>query len=203
MDYQLIKSKRKTISVELKDGEVVVRAPNRMPKRDINAFVEKHTDWILRQQEKRRAEQQQLAAVEKLTEAELAGLYEQAKAVIPDRVRYYADLLGVDYGRITIRCQKTRWGSCSAKKNLNFNCLLMLTPPGVIDSVVAHEVCHLVEMNHSDRFYALVTRICPDYRRCNRWLKDNGRLLMARVSDDPKSLPPEAIPLSGETGEDQ
>ncbi|MBR1533061.1 MAG: M48 family metallopeptidase [Ruminococcus sp.] len=183
LNYTLIKSRRKTISVELRDGEVVVRAPNRMPKREINAFVEKHTEWIEKQQKKWNEQQAQLGAIEKLTEDELDALYQQAKAVIPDRVRYYADLLGVDYGRITIRCQRTRWGSCSAKKNLNFNCLLMLTLPEVLDSVVAHEVCHLREMNHSARFYALVTEIFPDYHHWNRWLKDNGKALMARIPD--------------------
>ena len=183
LNYTLIKSRRKTISVELRDGEVVVRAPNRMPKREINAFVEKHTEWIEKQQKKWNEQQAQLGTIEKLREDELDALYQQAKAVIPDRVRYYADLLGVDYGRITIRCQRTRWGSCSAKKNLNFNCLLMLTLPEVLDSVVAHEVCHLREMNHSARFYALVTEIFPDYHHWNRWLKDNGKALMARVPD--------------------
>ena len=183
LNYTLIKSRRKTISVELRDGEVVVRAPNRMPKREINAFVEKHTEWIEKQQKKWNEQQAQLGTIEKLREDELDALYQQAKAVIPDRVRYYADLLGVDYGRITIRCQRTRWGSCSAKKNLNFNCLLMLTLPEVLDSVVAHEVCHLREMNHSARFYALVTEIFPDYHHWNRWLKDNGKALMARIPD--------------------
>lgn len=184
MDYILIRSRRKTISVELKDGEVIVRAPNRMPKREISAFVEKHADWINKQQAKWREQQVRLDAVEKLTEAEIAALYEQAKAYLPERARHYADLLGVSFGRITIRCQRTRWGSCSAKKNLNFNCLLMLTPPEVIDSVVAHEVCHLREMNHSARFYALVTEIYPDYHRCNKWLKDNGKAIMAHVPYD-------------------
>ncbi len=87
----------------------------------------------------------------------------------------------MSYGRITLRCQKTRWGSCSAKKNLNFNILLMLTPAEVIDSVIVHELCHLVEMNHSPRFYKLVYAAYPEYDCFNRWLKDNGAAIMARV----------------------
>lgn len=165
----------------MRDGEVIVRAPNRMAKRDIEAFVIKHEDWIRKQLERSRRQQAQAESVKKLTEAELDALYRRAKEYLPDRVRYYADRLGVEYGRITIRCQKTRWGSCSAKKNLNFNCLLMLAPPEVIDSVVVHEVCHLREMNHSARFYALVLQLCPDYRARDKWLKENGKLLMARV----------------------
>ena len=184
MDYTLIKSRRKTISVEIRGGEVVVRAPNRTPKRAADAFVRRHEDWINKHLEKARVQQERVQAVGKLTEAELNALYAQAKELLPQRARYYAGLLGVSFERITIRCQRTRWGSCSAKKNLNFNCLLMLAPPEVIDSVVAHEICHLIEMNHSPRFYALVLQIFPEYHRWNRWLKENGKLLMARAPDN-------------------
>lgn len=111
---------------------------------------------------------------------EIQELADQAVKVIPQRVAYYAPKIGVDYGRITIRNQKTRWGSCSANGNLNFNCLLMLTPSEVIDSVVVHELCHRKEMNHSDRFYAEVLRVFPDYWKWNRWLKENGGQLMQR-----------------------
>jgi len=107
-------------------------------------------------------------------------LADEALRVIPERVRYYAPLVGVTVRGITIRNQRTRWGSCSSKGNLNFNCLLMLTPAEVIDSVVVHELCHRIEMNHSPRFYAEIRRVYPDYDKWNRWLKDNGPAIMAR-----------------------
>ena len=113
---------------------------------------------------------------------EIHALGQKALEVIPERVKYYASLLGVTYGRITIRNQRSRWGSCSSKKNLNFNCLLMLTPPEVIDSVVVHELAHLKEMNHSDRFYAEVLRVFPDYWKWDRWLKEHGKNIMARIN---------------------
>lgn len=184
IEYTLKRSKRKTVSAEVRGGEVIVRAPNRMSKRDIEAFVQKHEGWIEKHLQRYREQQQQLDAVTKLTPREIDALYARAKAYLPDRARFFADRLGVDFGRITIRCQRTRWGSCSAKKNLNFNCLLMLAPPEVIDAVVAHEVCHLREMNHSKRFYALVTELYPDYRSRNQWLKENGKALMARLPDE-------------------
>ena len=75
----------------------------------------------------------------------------------------------------------SRWGSCSTKGNLNFNCLLMLTPDYVIDYIVVHELCHLREMNHSEKFWAEVEKIMPDYQRAELWLKQNGGNLISRM----------------------
>ena len=119
---------------------------------------------------------------DKLTAEEIRALAAKALEVIPERVAYYAPLMGVTYNRITIRNQKTRWGSCSSKGNLNFNCLLMLCPPEVIDSVVVHELAHRTEMNHSKRFYAHVLRVYPDYYKWNKWLKENGPALIRRMT---------------------
>ena len=179
--YTLIKSKRKTLSLQVADNGLIVRAPNRTTKREADAFVDRHAAWIEKQREKLRQRERIRQSVPKLSEPELRELYDRAAEYIPGRVGYYARKLGVSCGRITIRCQKSRWGSCSAKKNLNFNCLLMLTPPEAIDSVVVHELCHLVEMNHSKRFYDLLLGIYPDYRTWDRWLKENGAAIMARV----------------------
>ena len=117
----------------------------------------------------------------RLTQSELDALKKDAKRLIPERVRYYAARLGITYGRVAIRAQHSRWGSCSSKGNLNFNCLLMLTPPEVIDSVVVHELCHLKEMNHSRRFYDEVYRVYPEYDKWHRWLSDHGGAIMKRV----------------------
>ena len=89
---------------------------------------------------------------EKLTREKVIALAEEALKVIPERVEYFAKVIGVTYGKITVRNQKTRWGSCSSKGNLNFNCLLMLAPPEVLDYVVVHELCHRKQMNHSKAF---------------------------------------------------
>ena len=159
---------------------MIVRVPIRLPDSEICKFVHKHEEWIQKHQEIARQRLEERPPVEKLTMQEIQELADQAVKVIPQRVAYYAPKIGVDYGRITIRNQKTRWGSCSANGNLNFNCLLMLTPSEVIDSVVVHELCHRKEMNHSDRFYAEVLRVFPDYWKWNRWLKENGGQLMQR-----------------------
>ena len=181
MDYILKRSKRKTIGLEITDEGLVVRAPMRASQREIDRVIRQHRTWIDRNMAKRtqvKAEAQQKGL---LSQADIRALADRARAYIPQRVAYYAPLLGVQPGRITIRTQKTRWGSCSAKGNLNFNCLLMLTPPEVIDSVVVHELCHLLEMNHSPKFYQHVLRVFPGYHKQHTWLRKNGPELMARA----------------------
>lgn len=180
MKFRIIRSRRKTLGLEIKNGEIIVRAPYQASVREIDAFVSSHKDWI----EKRIArmnEARKIAEATPISEEELNDLVEKAQKYIPERVAYYAPLIGVTYGRITIRKQRTRWGSCSAKGNLNFNCLLMLTPPEVIDSVVVHELCHRKEMNHSRRFYHEVLQVFPDYSKWDKWLKENGPALMMRI----------------------
>ena len=112
---------------------------------------------------------------------QLHQLAEAAKADLPRRIARFAALVGVSYGRITIRAQKSRWGSCSGKGNLNFNCLLMLCPEDVRDYVVVHELCHRKELNHSLRFWAEVEKVLPGYKVQRKWLKDNGGGLIRRL----------------------
>ncbi len=182
-DIELVRSRRKTIGLEVRsDGRIIVRAPLRFPERDIRRFVDDHTEWIEKHLEKAKLMEKQDAPDDRLTMEEIRALAEKATKVIPERVEYYAPKIGVQYNRITIRNQKSRWGSCSAKGNLNFNCLLMLTPPEVIDSVVVHELCHLKEMNHSKRFYEEVLRVYPEYHKWEKWLKEHGRHLMRRMT---------------------
>ena len=116
-----------------------------------------------------------------LSDEELNELTKQAKKVFPERVKFYAPLIEVKYGKIYIRHQRSRWGSCSGKGNLNFNCLLVLAPPEVLDSVVVHELCHLKEMNHSKSFYEEVYKVMPDYDKNHMWLKENGAELISRL----------------------
>ena len=105
--------------------------------------------------EKVEERRKELKTIEKLSMTEIHKLADLALKVISVKVKHYAGLMNVQYGRITIRNQKTRWGSCSSKGNLNFNCLLMLAPDEVVDYVVIHELCHLIEMNHSKAFWKL------------------------------------------------
>lgn len=93
---------------------------------------------------------------------------------IRSHLERYAPLLGVRYGRVAIRDQKSRWGSCSAKHNLNFNWKLIMAPPQALEYVVVHELCHLIEFNHSARFWRLVEGQMPEYEAWKKWLKVHG-----------------------------
>ncbi len=175
---QIIRSDRKTISIQITpEGQVVVRCPKRMSTADIRKFVESKSDWITGHLSKQAAR----PAIVPFTAEEIRALAQKALAVIPERVAYYAPRVGVTYGNITIRNQRSRWGSCSSQGNLNFNCLLMLAPPEVLDYVVVHELCHRKEMNHSVKFWAEVARILPGYSIQRKWLKENGGALIARL----------------------
>lgn len=182
MKFKIVRSKRTTISLEVKDEEnIIVRAPIGVSVREIDAFVNNHKDWLEKRIAKMKEAKRQAEEMQPLTEEEITELMDKANKYIPERVAHYAPIIGVTYGKITIRKQKTRWGSCSARGNLNFNCLLMLTPPEVIDSVVVHELCHRKEMNHSRRFYGEVLRAFPEYRKWDKWLKENGRMILIRA----------------------
>ncbi len=180
--YKIIRSKRKTITIKIcEDGSVIIKTPRFASKAQIDAFVNAKTDWIEKTQRKIKERSARLAAVEKLTETELKELVNAAKEYIPKRVAYFAPAVGVKYGKITIRKQRSRWGSCSSTGNLSFNALLMLAPPEALDSVVVHELCHIKQMNHSAAFYREVTRVLPDYKERNKWLKENGHTLLERL----------------------
>ncbi len=178
----VVRSRRKTVSAEIdKDLSVLVRAPLRMSEREIKEFLRKNEDWVRKHRDKRREQMEESKDIPKLTGQELRTLAEEARRDIPPRVQRYAAMMGVSYGRITIRNQKTRWGSCSSKGNLNFNCLLMLAPEEHRDYVIVHELCHRRQMNHSKRFWAEVERILPDYRQSVIWFKENGEKLLSRM----------------------
>lgn len=178
---QIIRSRRKTLSVQITpEGSIIVRAPMRMSQREIQRFLEEKSGWIQTHLDKVRS-QNARAMEQLLSEEELQQLVQLAKEDLPRRTAHFASAMGVTYGRITIRNQITRWGSCSSAGNLNFNCLLMLAPEEVRDYVVVHELAHRKQMNHSADFWAEVEKILPDYRTQLKWLKDNGGVLMRRA----------------------
>lgn len=161
--YELIRSRRKTLALEItREGRVVVRAPQRLPRSTIDEFVDRHADWIARHLERQR---RRLAdAPPPPTPEEIEVLKAKARADLPERTARWSRVMGVTPTGVKITTARKRYGSCSGKDSLCFSCFLMNCPEEAIDLVVVHELCHIREKNHGPRFYALLERYLPDYR---------------------------------------
>lgn len=212
---RIIRSKRRTVALIVEsDGSVTVCAPLRLPESAIQAFAEKHFNWI----EKKKAEMRAIVPIRskqyqpgemflylgkeyelevvpaqrqklilddrfKITESALKNAElvfqkwyrQQASQLIPERVKFFADLYHLPYEQTKITSARTRWGSCSSKNTLNFSWRLMLTPPEVIDYVIIHELAHTVHHNHSKRFWNLVEKLLPDYKARRKQLRQYGQ----------------------------
>ena len=224
IEYQLIKSKRKTISIRVTDQEVSVRAPKNMSNAKIHELVLTRAAWIgqkrlelMRQSQERphhtyETGDEFLYQGDKITLMVNFGEFYQVKLELQERklivtlphenpeevqilleqwyrqqAKRQITLRVQEYQRqyqyfeaakrITIKDQKSRWGSCSTKGNLNFNYRLIMAPPQVLDYVVVHELCHLCHMNHSQEFWSLVGQIMPEYGQMRQWLKLHGKML--------------------------
>lgn len=183
--YDLIRTSRKTIAIQITlDGDVTVRAPRDCEKAEIDDLIRDRREWIeekraefLAQKRECEKKQEQFPKITPESEREFRRL---AKEKIPKRVALFAEQVGVDYGKITIKDTKSRWGSCSYQGNLNFCWRLILAPEEVLDYIVVHELCHRLEMNHSARFWAEVKRVFPEYEKSKEWLKENGLALLER-----------------------
>lgn len=170
MDYELIRSSRRTLALEItREGKVLLRAPYQASQRQIDAFYAAHQDWLKTHLAKVRA---RLAAHPEPDAETVRRLRADAQALLPQRVAWYARKMGLTPAAVTITGAKTRFGSCSAQGRISFSWRLMDYPPEAIDYVVVHELAHLVHRNHSPAFYALVEQVLPDYRTRAALLKD-------------------------------
>lgn len=170
---QVIRSNRKSIGLEVRsERDIRVRIPIRLSDRELKRFVGEHKDWIfekvnLTEEWKNRRISTGAPEWESLSKKEL----QEIKEKFISRVTYFSEIMKVSVGRITIRNQKTRWGSCSTKGNLNFNYQLYYLPDELLDYVVVHELSHRRHMDHSSAFWAEVGTYCPDYRTLRKNLK--------------------------------
>lgn len=181
-NVEVRRSKRKSATIKITaDMQIVVFVPLYVSDNEIEKMVISKSKWIDEHMLKVQSTIDERSKLEKITFEQIKELADQAVEYIPKRVKYYAEKENFVYNKITIKNLVSRWGSCSTKGNLNFNCLLMLTPDYVIDYIVVHELCHLREMNHSEKFWAEVEKIMPDYQRAELWLKQNGGNLIARM----------------------
>ena len=169
MDYEIIRSRRRTVALEVtREGKVLVRAPMRMTREEIDRFVASHANWLEKAKARVAARQ---AAHPPLTEGEIAALRQRAREVLPGKVAHYAAIMGVAPTSVRITAARTRFGSCSGKNGICFSLYLMQYPEAAIDYVVVHELSHIRHHDHSPAFYAEVARVMPDYRERRKLLK--------------------------------
>ncbi|MCP4140454.1 MAG: M48 family metallopeptidase [Chloroflexi bacterium] len=212
---KIIRSRRKSIALVVQpDGELIIRAPKRATRKQIDNLIEKHTNWIAKKQmqaketqalfaphlfregesfpflgkdyplefidlEKPKLNLEKTFQLAKSSQGQAEKVFEQwykkqAREIFAERVTHYAQKHGFSYKKVKLSSAKKRWGSCSAKGNLNLTWRLVMMPIEIIDYVVVHELCHLRELNHSKAFWAEVERILPDYKVRRKWLKEKG-----------------------------
>ncbi len=165
-EYTLIRSKRKTVSIQVNiDGSVIVRAPNNLPVSEIEKIIADKKSWvektIVSQQEKQKN-------IKEYSAEEIEILRKKAKAIIPGKVEYYSKIMQLKPNSVKITSAKKRYGSCSGKNDLNFSLYLMDKDERFINYVVVHELAHIKHHNHSRDFYKLVEQYIPDYKELDK-----------------------------------
>ncbi len=162
MEYRVVYSNRKTLGLSVKSREVIiVRAPYKTSKKRIEKLIFDNRDWIARAVQRVAERDEKYQA---LDDDKIAELKKAAKEYFNDKIKIFADIMGLKYGRISITSAKVRFGSCNSLGNICFSYRLMLYPCEAREYVIVHELAHLVHMNHSRDFYALVEKYMPDYK---------------------------------------
>lgn len=168
MEYKVIYSVRKTISIGVENLQVFVKAPIGTDIKTIEKLLIKHSKWIEKALESQR---KKLELQRMLTPEEIKRLKKEAKIYCKEKADYFSNIMGLKYSRITITSAKKRFGSCSNKGNISFSYRLMLYPEAAREYVIVHELAHLKEMNHSKCFYEIIAAVLPDYKNRKRLLK--------------------------------
>ena len=204
--YNLSRSKRKSVSIAVeKDQKIIVKAPIDFSAKEIQRLIEKKADWIVEKTERAGKMQKERPVHNYINgevfyyrgkpltlnlilnrdrnrimvkkQADTLLVVSSAAKCVEQKVSYFQKFIGKNIGDIRIKEQKSRWGSCSSKGNLNFNWKIIMAPDDIIDYLVVHELCHRLHMDHSKEFWESVERIIPDYKTKERWLKENGTRL--------------------------
>jgi len=151
------------------DGNFVVTAPRGTDLNLIERFIIDKSKWIINKLDYFKSFKNRILI--KTKKADFLKYREQARLLIESRIQFFNTLYRFKFNRINIKNQKTRWGSCSKKGNINFNYKIALLPGYIADYIVAHELCHLIEFNHSKKFWNFVEKLVPDYLRIRRELR--------------------------------
>tara|TARA_Y100000034_G_scaffold119147_1_gene160616 strand:+ start:1468 stop:2055 length:588 start_codon:yes stop_codon:yes gene_type:complete len=180
--YKLNRKKSRTISLRIDENGLRINAGQQFTENIIYDFVSKKQHWIQNTWKKYTHVQDEIMYLGEIQDENFVKKYKnlekfyrkEIKRIVQGLVELHNpdNIHGIN--KIFIKGQKTRWGSCSANGNLNFNWRLAMAPPEVIEYVVIHELCHRIEMNHSKNFWKLVQEKCPEFKKHKAWLKRNG-----------------------------
>ena len=151
------------------DGSFIVTTPRFVQQKTLEKFITEKSQWIL--DKIKYFKSKKLAIFPKYTKAEYLKQKKTAQILVKQKIEQFNLIYNFKFNRISIKNQKTRWGSCSSKGNLNFNYKIIFLPEKIADYIVVHELCHLYEFNHSQKFWNLVAKTIPDYREIRKELK--------------------------------
>lgn len=169
VQYTLIRAKRKSIGIRISStGEIVVRAPQYTSEQEIEAVLQRHSDWIEKNQKKILARQMWF---ESLDRKQTNQLRKMAKERLSQKTAYFASRMGLTYQSISITSAKQRLGSCSADGRICYSLYLLMYPDAAIDYIVVHELAHLIELNHSKDFYKVIECYLPDWQERKKLLQ--------------------------------
>ena len=168
-DYRVIKSKRKTATIEIDENcNIILRVPLRFSQKSIDDLLIRHTNWIEKHLLIQKEKQQHKLV---LSPIQIEALKLKAKEFIPQKVEYFAKIMNLKPTSVKITSAQKRFGSCSGKNSLCFSYILMQYPEEAIDYVVVHELAHIVHKNHGREFYQLIANYLPDYKERIKLLK--------------------------------
>lgn len=160
MPISVQRNRRKTLQLSVNSaGDIIIKAPLKLPLEQINTFIRQKQSWIVRAQEKQRSRIALPTGAQNFRQQK-----EAARTLVQTKLEHFNQHYHFSWKRISIRNSSTRWGSCSRQMNLNFNYKIIYLPPTIQDYIIVHELCHLAEMNHSPRFWNCVAKTIPDYK---------------------------------------
>jgi len=174
IEYTIRVSKRtRRVSLSIYgDGSIVITAPKNINQNLVNKFITSKAPWVIKKLEYFKNNPRPVSA--KGSQEDYTSHKTRALILAKERVKYFNNFYGFKFNRISIRNQKTRWGSCSRRGNLNFNYKIILLPAKLADYIIVHELCHLKELNHSLKFWSLVAAKIPDYLELRCQLNRGG-----------------------------
>ena len=172
---KIIRSRRRTIALVIdREANLIVRAPHSAPEAIIRKFILQKMAWIKAKQEFFRKRASSVTQI-KIDPQLIPEYKRKARGLIFDRVNYWSGITGWQPKKVRLSNARSRWGSCTVKGTIAINWRLVLAPIEIIDYIVVHELAHLVERNHSKRFWEKVRLHIPDYKGRKKWLKENGQ----------------------------